>query len=192
MADKSTRWAFTAYENQYAMIENIDKAIVAEIGWQDEVCPDTGRRHRQGFIRTHRQVRFSQIRKLVPGVHVEVARNWEALMAYCRKNETRDISGSQVHMDFKKYAPERLHEILIELAELAVLDPKIGNKDRQTDRQTILHKDPGVQYWELVPAVLARKPELIGILAQPLPQNAWKHTRMFWIEKVWDAAGYEQ
>lgn len=192
MADKTTRWAFTAYENQYALLDDVDKSVVAEMGFQDEVCPETGRKHRQGYIRTHRQVRFSQMRKILPGVHVEVARNWEALQAYCRKNETRDASGSQVHKDFSKYAPERLHTLLEEMAGYAILDSKCTNKDRQTDRQTILAMDPGVQYWGIVPTILSRKPELIGILAQPLPQNAWKHTRMFWIEKAWDEAGYEQ
>jgi len=192
MTDKTTRWAFTAYENQYAIIDNVDKSVVAEMGFQDEVCPETGRKHRQGYIRTHRQVRFSQMLKILPGIHVEVARNWEALQAYCRKNETRDASGSQVHKDYSKYAPARLHEILELMASLAAMDHRLSNKDRQTDRQTMSTIDPGEQYWLLVPTVLKGQPELIGILAQPLPQNAWKHTRMFWIEKYWDEVGYEQ
>jgi len=192
MADKTTRWAFTAYENQYAIIDDLDKSVVAEVGYQDEVCPETGRKHRQGFIRTHRQVRFSQMRRLMPGVHIEVARNWDALLAYCRKKETRDVSGSQVHRDFSKFAPPRLHQILELMAGYAVMDHRVANKNRQTDRQTLVALDPMEQYWIIVPALLRDSPELIGILAQPLPQNAWKHTRMFWIEKFWDEVGYEQ
>lgn len=192
MAEKSTRWSFTAYEAQYPVLETLDKDIVAEVGWQDEVCPDTQRKHRQGYVRTHRQVRFSQLKKVMPGIHLEIARDWNALLAYCRKTESRDISGSQIHKDFSKYAPERLHELMDEMASYAILDTKITNKDRQTDRQTILGLDANEQYWSIVPTILSRKPELIGILAQPLPQNAWKHTRMFWIERRWDAEGYEQ
>lgn len=188
MADKSTRWQFTAYEAQYDSVDAVDKTVVAEIGWQDEVCPSTGRKHRQGFVRTHRQVRFSQLAKLLPGVHIEVARDWLALVNYCKKSATRDVSGSQIHKDFSKFAPPRLHDILNELADLLVEEGQWANKDRQTDRQTLVNEDPSTQYWRLTTQILYRKPELIGILGQPLPQNAWKHTRSVWIDKALERA----
>lgn len=93
---RSTRWSFTAYEPQYGLLENMPD-LVAEWGWQDEVCPQTDRRHRQGYIRTHTQQRFSALKRVLPGIHIEIARNWQALLEYCKKDETRDASGNQVH-----------------------------------------------------------------------------------------------
>lgn len=88
MTDKSSRWQFTAYEQQYGQLSTMPPGV-AEWGWQDEICPETQRKHRQGFFRLHQQQRFSWVRKTFPGLHVEVARNWEALINYCKKEETR-------------------------------------------------------------------------------------------------------
>lgn len=95
--DKTTRWQFTAYENQYNQLEAIPPGI-AEWGWQDEICPDTERKHRQGYMRTTSQQRLSAMVKLFPGIHFEMARNWEALKQYCSKEETRDPNGEAVHV----------------------------------------------------------------------------------------------
>lgn len=190
--DKSTRWQFTAYEAQYPVIDSAPADLIAEIGWQDEVCPSTGRKHRQGFLRTHRQVRFSQVTKSLPGVHIEVARDWIALVNYCKKKETRDVSGSQIHKDFSKFAPPRLHDIMLQMAHILVeVYPWPHKGDRQTDRQkleVLTNEESTAQYWYIVREYIRRKPELIGILAQPLPQNAWKNTREVWIARVLDEA----
>lgn len=86
----------TVYEPQWPLLE-VMPPDVAEWGWQDEVCPDTGRKHKQGYLRTKSQMRFSGLKKILPGVHLEVARNWAALMTYCKKVESRDPDGNQVH-----------------------------------------------------------------------------------------------
>jgi len=91
--DKSSRWAFTAYEDQWSLFETIPPGI-AEWGWNAEMCPKTNRRHYQGYLRTSQQQRFAWLKKLLPGVHLEVAKNWDALKLYCQKEETR-IEGSQ-------------------------------------------------------------------------------------------------
>ena len=88
MTEKSTRWQFTAYEPQYAMISQCPPGV-HKIGFQDEVCPTTNRNHRQGYIQLKEQQRFSWMRKVFPGLHVEIARNWQALVAYCKKEATR-------------------------------------------------------------------------------------------------------
>lgn len=93
--DKSTRWAFTAYEAQWGLFNDMPPSI-AEWGWQKEVCPETGREHYQGYLRTKQQVRLKSLVKDLPGVHFEIARNWSALTNYCRKDETA-VSGTQVH-----------------------------------------------------------------------------------------------
>jgi len=91
--DKSSRWAFTAYEDQWNLFESMPPGV-AEWGWNAEVCPKTNRKHYQGYLRLTQQQRFAWLRKLLPGVHIEISKNWEALKKYCQKEETR-ISGTQ-------------------------------------------------------------------------------------------------
>jgi len=86
--DKSSRWAFTAYEEQWGLFTTIHPGI-AEWGWNTEICPETNRQHYQGYLRLTSQQRFAWLRKLLPGVHLEIAKNWEALKQYCAKEETR-------------------------------------------------------------------------------------------------------
>jgi len=90
---KSSRWAFTAYEDQWSLFETMPPGI-AEWGWNAEICPKTNRRHYQGYLRLTQQQRFAWLRKLLPGVHIEVSKNWEALKQYCQKEETR-IPGTE-------------------------------------------------------------------------------------------------
>ena len=93
---KSTRWAFTAYEGQW----NLFKAMPPEVsqwGWQEETCPRTGRLHYQGYMILRRQFREKGARALFPGVHMEIARNWNDLVRYCQKPETRVEGAEQVH-----------------------------------------------------------------------------------------------
>lgn len=89
MSEKSSRWAFTAYEDQYHLFDKAMPPGVAEWGWQAEICPETNRNHRQGFLRLSNQQRFSWLKKIFPGVHLEVARDWNKLVNYCKKEETR-------------------------------------------------------------------------------------------------------
>jgi len=85
---KSTQWAFTAYEDQWKYFEAMDPGI-KKWGWQIEECPETKRKHYQGYILLYKQQRFSYVTGLIPGVHIQKARNWKALLNYCCKLETR-------------------------------------------------------------------------------------------------------
>lgn len=184
MTDKSTRWQFTAFEEQYPVIEARHELIV-EIGWQDEVAPDTGRRHRQGYLRTARQVRFSQLKEVLPGVHLEKAKNWEALKNYCHKLETRDPSGNQVQRLYER--PLRLHEILIEVARQYLFEKESGlwsmedpyRIDRQTDRQTLL-KALVVYSRPLV----HQHPEYGVVLSRQDARDAWANYIEVWLAKA--------
>ena len=98
---KSTRWSFTAYEQQWDLFKEVP-AGVAEWGFQTEVCPKTDRKHYQGYIRLSQQQRFGWLAKLLPGVHLEVAKNWDALIEYCKKTDTA-VPGTQVHVKTKRY-----------------------------------------------------------------------------------------
>jgi len=92
---KSTRFAFTAYEAQWHLFQSMPPGI-AEWGWQQETCPQTGRAHYQGYIRLHTQQRITWLIKLLPGVHLEFSKNWDALVKYCSKADTQ-VSGTQHH-----------------------------------------------------------------------------------------------
>lgn len=94
--DKSTRWAFTAYENQYDLLKEMPPGV-AEWGWNSEICPETGRPHRQGFIRLHQQQRLSWFTTHFKGMHVEIAKNWQGLLKYCQKEDTREIGTQPIH-----------------------------------------------------------------------------------------------
>lgn len=85
---KTTRWAFTAYEGQWSLFDVMPPSV-NKWGWQTEICPDTGREHWQGYMQLKQQQRFSWMRKNFPGLHVSVAKNWDALVNYCKKEPTR-------------------------------------------------------------------------------------------------------
>jgi len=93
--DKSTRWQATFYEGQYHYLTKMPHQV-AEWGWQEEICPDTKRLHKQAWFRTKTQVRFSQVRQIFPGVHVEIARDWNKLRNYSLKKDSA-VEGTQVH-----------------------------------------------------------------------------------------------
>jgi hypothetical protein len=92
---KSSRWQFTAYKDQWGLFEAMAPGI-AEWGWQREICPETKREHYQGYLRLTQQQRFAWIAKILPGVHLEIPRNWVALVNYCKKIDTA-VPGTQVH-----------------------------------------------------------------------------------------------
>lgn len=172
--EKSTRWSFTAYEPQYPLIE-AHHDIIAEIGWQDEICPTTGKKHRQGFLRTVRQVRFSQLRSILPGLHLEQAKNWEALQKYCKKEATRDANGSQV---VKKYEPPwSLHDLLTSVAYQILTENPLVVLDRQTDRQTLLN-----YLRNYSKHIVLRRPQYAVVLVRQDARDAWCAYIEEWME----------
>lgn len=106
MADKTTRWAFTAYESQFDLFKKMHPAV-RQWGWNTEICPDTQRLHYQGYILTRQQHRFKgklpadSLRRMFPGVHIEPARDWAALLNYCKKAESRAPGTEPVHEESK-------------------------------------------------------------------------------------------
>lgn len=101
------RWQFTNFK-----FDNIELETFCEAGLEsetalryicfgDETCPDTGRRHMQGYAELHRPMRGSSVQKLLarlgcdPKCHIEVARaHREANLSYCRKEGTFHEAGS--------------------------------------------------------------------------------------------------
>ena len=178
--DKTTRWAMTVYEQQWPLLEKMPE-IIAEWGWQDEKCPDTGRVHRQGYFRTHRQVRFSQAKQALPGVHIEVARDWNKLLNYCKKADTS--LGNQVHQ-VSTNVPMTMAESLIALAKYHWVDKMVTQKLEQ-----FIYKDHQeaykAEYWVCVNAYLAsaNKDNSIGLFTNNQMLLAWTKTRRHWIKR---------
>lgn len=193
MADKSTRWAFTAYEGQYPILDAMNESkpeLIAEIGWQDEICPETQKPHRQGYVRTIRQVRFSQLSTILKGIHLEKAKNWEALVNYCRKSESRDPSGNQVQLKWER--PLRLHEMLIRVAKDYLRSERPSEEtlislDRQTDRHPLL-KILRTHSYQLIWS----HPEYAIVLSRQDARDAWCAYFLIWIEKAQHETGEGQ
>lgn len=187
---KSTRWAFTLHYDveEYSRLDMFVqkpstmpdwKDIIAEIGWQDEIAPTTGQQHRQGYIRTVRQCRLSQMKKILDGAHFEIARDWLALKQYCSKIDTRDPSGNVVK--FTQPNKFGVSQLLIKFA-LTLIEH--GHLEH-TDYKSTLYRfcdDAGKQYWTLASFLLEEDPELAGLIGQPMPQNLWKNCRATWIK----------
>jgi len=168
--DKTTRWAFTAYQEQYSLLDIMDSRI-AEWGWQTEVAPETGREHRQGFIRTKTQQRFSAMLKMFPGIHIEVARNWNALVQYCRKTDTA-LPGTQVHQ-----VGSVAMSMATALTRLAGYEGTDGLPGEDTSKWYTR------DYWIRVNKILLDDPETIGLWTNVSYLNAWKNTRQVWINR---------
>lgn len=182
---KSTRWAFTVqyeplvYEDMDAYIAKPHKDhpwdIVAEIGWQDEIAPTTGQKHRQGYLRTVRQTRLAQVKKLLPTAHFEIAKDWLALKQYCKKLESKDPSGNTISY-VNPNKPLTISQLLLKMATYTVDD---FGSDNPLDR---FYGDEKKQYWAIARQMLMEDPELAHIIGQPLPQNLWRNTRHVWIK----------
>lgn len=110
---KTTRWAFTAFESEWKLFQKIHPAV-RSWGWQVETCPDTSRLHYQGYMVTAQQHRYTpsgtrngkqtykpnySLLKYFPGVHIEPAENWSALINYCKKAATSAEGYAPVHVD---------------------------------------------------------------------------------------------
>lgn len=181
--DKTSRWAFTAYEAQWGLFTTINP-LVAEMGWQKEICPDTQREHYQGFIRTTRQVRFAQLKKIFPGVHIEQAKNWDALINYCRKSDTA-VAGSQVSIT----TPQGKKPLTMAqaLTLLAANVPYTQYDWSEMDEKKL--KDIKDQlFWKAVENTLEYDLDLVGIFTQPQYYRAFLNLKKVWVEAAISAA----
>lgn len=193
--NKYTRYQFTAFEGQYGLLDEADKDFFKLLLWQDEIAPDTGRKHRQGCLATHRPVRASAVRAKLPGIHIEPARNWGALLNYCHKNESFDASGERTRVDNTSHKPPSIGDLLQRIADM-VWDRWQSDQDLPPSHRDVAHplndrvtkETAKAEYWDTVNEIVYTEPNLIGILAQPLPQNAWLNTRRSWLRKAAERA----
>jgi hypothetical protein len=184
--DRTTRWAFTAYEGQWSYFNDINvySDVIAEWGYQEEVCPETKRRHYQGYIRTHRQHRLSAMIKLLSGVHIEIARDWKALLNYCKKAESA-IEGTQVKA-VSDYEHWSMPDLFINMAGYAIDYFEIYRRLLVVDKLSIKQvKD--AEYWYCVNRIIKDDEKRIAMFATPQVRTLWLNTRETWIAKVEEA-----
>jgi len=172
-SSKSQRWQFTAYEQDWECYKVMPE-IVAEWGWQEEICPKTQRPHYQGYMRLKRQVRLAQLKKIFPTTHFEVARNWEALVNYCKKTDTA-VEGTQHYATGTKYLS--MSDALIKVAANRP-DIDFSRCEAPEDYKRLYI----YEYDESVSGLLRADPNLVGIYSQPQYERAYVKWRPVWVE----------
>lgn len=192
LQDKSTRWQFTAFEEQWVYFNpEVRPDFIAEGGWQMEKSPSTGKLHYQGHLRTNVQVRLSFLIKKFPGVHFEVARDWSALKNYDKKKETR-VEGSEPMAwptdDSTSRVYSSMDNALLVLAENrgdtysnwqkslgADVDTAINAS--QTSEEEVIKQE----FWGAVNRIVLKNPQMVQVFARPDVYRVWRWTRQTWI-----------
>jgi hypothetical protein len=170
----------TVYEPQFTLLDTMP-SLIAEWGWQDESCPETGRLHRQGYFRTARQMRFSQAKDLLPGVHIEQARDWNKLLNYCKKKDTS--LGNRVHE-----TNENKHMTMCDALTALAQFHKQNIYNQEDDRGSpiaITPQDLREEYWHCVRKYLQQTDNgnAIGLFTNNQIIGAWINTRSYWISR---------
>lgn len=86
---------FTSFNYEHLQYEEFKEPIRYIVG-QVEECPDSGRKHFQGYVEFNKSMRLRAIKKILgdPTVHIEKRKGSQTeAIAYCKKEESRDPSG---------------------------------------------------------------------------------------------------
>lgn len=84
---QARNWCFTIHDPASIWEEDPRERYVV---WQLESCPETGRKHLQGYVEFNKQLRLAALKKLHPTAHWEARRGTrDQARAYCMKEETR-------------------------------------------------------------------------------------------------------
>ena len=176
-------WSATFYEKQYGHFDKM-LDVVKEWGYQDEVCPTTSRKHRQGWLHTKQQTLKALAHKL-KGVHLEPIPTTETerikkLKAYCSKEKTRDATGEVV---LEKANPnflttQQVYELLAKHTQGYITVERLQASKK-------IFQD---EYWYGVASIIFENPALVGYYASPNVLRVWVETRHVWHCKFTQAA----
>lgn len=146
---QSKYWPFTYFYGDRSEIEKVEmsfrnSAKVEKFIWGEEVCPETGRDHLQGFIvmKGKKGGRPSELEYVEPltwnSFHWEKAKKGvQRNVNYCTKDETNVVNvGFEVRRPLAKITKEDLYE-----RQLAIADKYLEPEDSKFGRQ--IH-----WYWE--------------------------------------------
>jgi len=87
--EKSRNWCWTNFEMEYDWDEFWDdyNDVVRYLAYGEEICPETEKKHQQGWIQFINPKAFTAVRKLLGGMHIEACRGSEVQNdAYCSKD----------------------------------------------------------------------------------------------------------
>lgn len=123
------------------------------------------------------------MRKLLPGVHLEVARNWEALIQYCRKSESA-VEGTQVQQ--KNHIEHwSLDMVFMNMARYSKEYEITFNELVIEQRQSVIKVIDG-EFWYCVNRIVEAEPFRVSIFATPQVKTIWSKTRQTW-KNMFDA-----
>lgn len=97
----------------YDQVPNFDEISdkVKYFAYGDEVCPTTGRAHKQGFAYAHKPMRFTTWKSLFPTAHIEEMRgNLRQNIDYCSKESTLIEHGEKPMENGKKRSFQEFHD----------------------------------------------------------------------------------
>jgi len=91
--ERATKWSVTINMKTAISQQTAEHCIATarQQGWSvigQIERGEQGTKHFQLAVATP-QVRFSAVKKMFPGAHIEVAKDWSALLKYCQKEDTR-------------------------------------------------------------------------------------------------------
>lgn len=170
--DKSTWWEVTGYGDNITRLESLSTypSFVKKVWGGREACPTTKREHFQGCIQCNGQQRKSAFKDWLPGVHLEVARQKDALIKYSMKEDT--ATGDKL----ERVNPTRFYsadEILVLIAK-QVIDCYTETQYHGPDGRKLL-------YNKSINLLLTEQPRLAGQLMNPSLRNFFADTYMVWI-----------
>lgn len=92
---ENVTWPLSNEEN--LPMENPDPDKVQCLYYQVEKAPTTGKIHLQGFIIFYKKCRFTTVKNLLPGAHIEKARGTQQQnIEYCSKSESKICGPFQI------------------------------------------------------------------------------------------------
>lgn len=112
---RGTRWSVTI--NCKSVSRSTAEECIGrarQLGWRvygQIERGDSGTEHFQLAISTP-QVRFSAVKKVFPTAHIELAKNWSALMEYCHKEDTKVASIKEVSSTYVPWS--QLRQLFVE------------------------------------------------------------------------------
>lgn len=114
----SKRWTWTFFLDQGDWTPQYLPDKMDYLIYEEEICPDTGRHHLQGYIRLKKKTRMATVKKMLHNTcHLEIARGTEAEnIIYCSKDRDKSTNWS----------------------ELGEPDPDAGKAGRRTDLECVI------------------------------------------------------
>lgn len=180
--DKTTRWAFTAFQEQYHLFDTMPE-LINMWGWQKEIAPDTQREHYQGYIQTKRQCRFKQLKDILPGVHIEPARDWLKLLQYCKKQETAILGSSVFQTNTSKHVT--MTDALLKLAAHVPFRAPLTEEQHLSNQiDKIIKQRIESEYDEALFSILQEDDKLVSMYANNSMRSAWNTTRTYYLAKA--------